>query len=278
MARRIPGEFVPLDVHFQRELNVTSPTSELLFVRALAYIRLHKTDGVVTERDLTVVGAGLRRPREAAADLVDKRFWITTTDGWRVRAWEKWNGTKEQVSAEKAAQQAAQILTTHKRFHLALDKIEPKCEHCQAIASEIASDVASGSQKEKESKKEREKEKESKSVATDVGPRSAGGADAPTQTLIGEWINHCTDRPPARVIGQLSKEIKALLTEGIPYEHVRAGVAAWARKGLHPSTLASVVHETRNPATRTDKQADILRAEMVRAQAADAAKHAQIGT
>ena len=74
--------------------------------------------------------------------------------------------------------------------------------------------------------------------------RSAGDADASAQTLIGEWIDHCTTRPPSRVIGQLSKEVKTLLDDGIPYATVRRGLVSWHEKNLHPSTLASVVHET----------------------------------
>ena len=73
-----------------------------------------------------------------------------------------------------------------------------------------------------------------------------------TQTLVAEWIDHCDNRPPGRVIGQVSKELKALLDEGIEPERVRAALAEWNRKGLHPSTLASVVHEitNRRPAQR----------------------------
>lgn len=70
---------------------------------------------------------------------------------------------------------------------------------------------------------------------------------APTaQTLVAEWVDHCNKRPPGRVIGQIAKEIGALLAEGIAYADVRAGLAAWHSKGLHPSTLASVVHEVMN--------------------------------
>ncbi|WP_169165135.1 hypothetical protein [Cellulomonas taurus] len=94
-------------------------------------------------------------------------------------------------------------------------------------------------------------------------PPTAADADAPAsaQTLIGEWIDHCDDRPPGRVIGQLSRETKTLLDEGIPFDVVRAGLAEWHRKGLHPSALASVVHETRRGPRRlspTDAAMDVL--------------------
>jgi hypothetical protein len=82
-------------------------------------------------------------------------------------------------------------------------------------------------------------------------------AATPTaQTLVGEWIDHCSERPPGRVIGQVSKELKALLDEGIDPERVRRALAEWNRKGLHPSTLPSVVHEIGNRApAKTNRQA-----------------------
>ncbi|WP_313816375.1 helix-turn-helix domain-containing protein [Citricoccus sp.] len=69
------------------------------------------------------------------------------------------------------------------------------------------------------------------------------------QTLIGEWLQSKSIRPPGRVIGQLSKEIKNLLDEGYEYAHVREAVIAWNSKSLHPATLASVLYETQNKST-----------------------------
>lgn len=95
-----------------------------------------------------------------------------------------------------------------------------------------------------------------------AAPEPPAEDPSPTQTLVAEWIDHSTPRPPGRVVGQVAREIKALLDEGQPYADVRAGLAAWARKGLHPSTLASVVHETRTTggrrATTNDRVSDAL--------------------
>lgn len=78
------------------------------------------------------------------------------------------------------------------------------------------------------------------------------GADAPTaQTLVAEWIDHCGEKPPSRVVGQVAKELGAMLTEGIAYDRVRTGLAEWQRKGLHPSALASVVHESSTRVARS---------------------------
>lgn len=70
--------------------------------------------------------------------------------------------------------------------------------------------------------------------------------DTNAGTLVGEWIEHCEQRPPSRVIGQVSKEIKQMLSEGVDPVRLRFGLAEWNRKGLHPSALASVVHEVAN--------------------------------
>ena len=83
------------------------------------------------------------------------------------------------------------------------------------------------------------------------GGVSGGAATPPAAPLIAEWIDHCTGgRPPDRVVGHVAREVGQLLTEGIPPADVRSGLAAWHAKGLHPSTLASVVHEVRTHADR----------------------------
>lgn len=67
-----------------------------------------------------------------------------------------------------------------------------------------------------------------------------------TDALVAEWLRHCHKRPPRRVIGHISREVKAMLAEGIDPADVRRGLAAWHSKGLHPSTLPSVVNEVMN--------------------------------
>jgi hypothetical protein len=59
-----------------------------------------------------------------------------------------------------------------------------------------------------------------------------------------------------------------MLDEGIAPERIRAALAEWNRKGLHPSTLASVVHEITNraPAARGQQATnDLFDAAMERA-------------
>jgi hypothetical protein len=67
------------------------------------------------------------------------------------------------------------------------------------------------------------------------------------QALVGEWIGECQKRPPKAVVGQIAKHVKSLLGEGIEAADVRSGLRSWARRGLHPATLPSVVNEQMNP-------------------------------
>lgn len=79
-----------------------------------------------------------------------------------------------------------------------------------------------------------------------------GGASAPApqsvsaKDLIGEYAAACPHRPPQDVLGHLGREVKKLLAEGISPDHIRAGLDRHRAKGLHPSTLPSLVHEAMN--------------------------------
>ncbi|MGF6942309.1 hypothetical protein BKA18_002101 [Streptomyces auratus] len=61
-----------------------------------------------------------------------------------------------------------------------------------------------------------------------------------------EYAAACAHRPPSGVLGHLGRETAKLLAEGIAPTHIRAGLARHRTKGLHPSTLPSLVHEAMN--------------------------------
>jgi hypothetical protein len=67
-----------------------------------------------------------------------------------------------------------------------------------------------------------------------------------TQTIVAEWIEHCRKRPPNNVLGQVARQVKAMLAEGVDPGDVRAGLDAWHHKGVHPSVLPSIVNELMN--------------------------------
>lgn len=112
-----------------------------------------------------------------------------------------------------------------------------------------------------------------------VVPPPAGGADAPrseatAQHLIAEYISGCAKRPPGQVLGQLGKHVATMLAEGMDPGDVRRGLASWHAKGLHPSTLPSVVHEVMNGppgrGVRQQETEDLFARAMHRARTRDA--------
>ncbi|MFB7228482.1 hypothetical protein ACFCY9_12270 [Streptomyces fimicarius] len=87
-------------------------------------------------------------------------------------------------------------------------------------------------------------------------PAAEQPAPVTAQTIVGEWLERAPKRPPSTVIGQVSKTIRILLEEDrIDPDDIRRGIAHWMSKGLHPSTLPSVVNQVMNAATAAPRQA-----------------------
>ncbi|MGX1851683.1 hypothetical protein [Streptomyces sp. NPDC055299] len=91
----------------------------------------------------------------------------------------------------------------------------------------------------------------------DLGSTPLGGASAPApqtvsaKDLIAEYTAASSHRPPDSVLGHLGSEIKKLLNEGIDPDHLRVALARHRAKGMHPSTLPSLVNEAMNAAPTT---------------------------
>ncbi|RST12077.1 hypothetical protein EF908_38620 [Streptomyces sp. WAC04770] len=90
----------------------------------------------------------------------------------------------------------------------------------------------------------------------DLGSPPVGSASAPVpptvsgsisaRDLVGEYVASCEHRPPSDVLGRLGKTVGKLLGEGIPVEHIRAGMRRMRAKGLSVSLLPSLVNEAMN--------------------------------
>jgi hypothetical protein len=91
------------------------------------------------------------------------------------------------------------------------------------------------------------------------GQLALAGAPSPpvppitAQTIVGEWIDCCAHPPPARVKGQMAREVRLLLEEGINPEAVRRGVAEWMTRDVHPGVLPSIVNNLMNGRPRQRK-------------------------
>lgn len=130
MARRIPGEFVPLDVTLPRKPEIRSggPDAELMFIRSLIYLGTSRTNGVLPEYDLAVWSAGLRNVPKSVAHLVETGLWVVVPDGWLVPSWAKWNRTTEERAEIREAKRLGAMTTNHKKgLH---DKPVDDCPDC----------------------------------------------------------------------------------------------------------------------------------------------------
>ena len=76
--------------------------------------------------------------------------------------------------------------------------------------------------------------------------RGAAGGPAGASELMAWYIAGCPRRPPAKVLGHLGREVRALLDEGIDPESVRAGLERFRARPMHPSALPSLVNEVLN--------------------------------
>lgn len=220
--------------------------------------------------------------RTLARQLVDAGLWTEAVrgdeKGWLYHEWEERQPTRDEVESDRS----------EARDRMALLRAKRKAERRAELEAQIAAAEASGTPvRRKGSKRVRPNvqpntERSSEDV---LGPNPSrpvpsrpdqlstppAGTDAAvaappatTQTLVAEWIDHCGERPPGDVIGQVAKRVGTMLAEGIPYADVRRGLAAWQAKGIHPSALPSVVHEERTrssrqrPSTTDQRVADAL--------------------
>jgi len=72
------------------------------------------------------------------------------------------------------------------------------------------------------------------------------GKPVTAQTIVGEWLDRASKRPPRAVVGQVSAQIKKLLEEGIAPDDIRGGLAIWMTKGYAPSAIPSFINQAMN--------------------------------
>ena len=235
-----------------------------LWVRAGSVCASQLTDGFVADHMIASLGTTAQAKR-----LVEVGLWDRVKGGYTFHEWDERQPRREDVEAERAA--------AKERMRLAREKKRKAAQEANTQASGSRSgDVRPNT--ERTSGEVRETFGDPNPTQPDPTrpnpPRSVSGSDEPpsrdlaivdaeivtegptAQTLTAEWIDHCVERPPRNVIGQVSKQLKQMLDEGIDPDRIRRALAEWNRKGLHPSTLPSVVHEIANrQAPMTNRQA-----------------------
>lgn len=140
MARRIPGEFVPLDLNMPSDPKIrrAGPDAELLYIRGLIYLKRTGSDGFIPEYDLAVVAAGCKNPKPATAALIKSALWVSAEQegvcGWNVPAWLKWNMSQQEIADVRLEKKTGALKTNHgKGLHAG--RPAPGCPECEAIAA-----------------------------------------------------------------------------------------------------------------------------------------------
>jgi hypothetical protein len=80
-----------------------------------------------------------------------------------------------------------------------------------------------------------------------VGNAPEGGVPGAAESIVIEWTDRCDRMPPGKVINGVGVEVAQMLREGVDPDHIREGLAAWARRGgLGPGVLPSFVNDVMN--------------------------------
>jgi hypothetical protein len=111
------GLFVPLDVNYFEDDKIidVGPMGELLYVRALAFVKRTGTDGHINANQLQAIAPRITNPRRLADRLVTVGLWQTNGTGWLITAWLKRNQPRAAIHTAKSD---AGRLGNHKRWHI----------------------------------------------------------------------------------------------------------------------------------------------------------------
>ncbi len=230
-----------------------------VWVLSGSWSRDNGTDGFIPAGVLTRWGT-----KSDAARLVAAGLWFADEfdgeAGWRFHDWDRFQPGAAVTAAMRAKESEAGIRGNHRRWHAERGITDPTCEYCHPVPDEPPEEIIGSPDGVPDGVPDANPNRGANRVSIAPLPLPLPDTQPATQvarsdgeiepagnagTLVAEWLEHTTPRPPSRVIGHVSREIKILLEDAQPYEDVRRGLAAWAAKGANPASLASFVHEVR---------------------------------
>jgi hypothetical protein len=241
---------------------------------AIHWCAEHLTDGHVPADELDDVTV-VKNPRRHVPTLIQRGLWhaaghdcprcLQPSDpkGWVIHDYLEYNPTRLEVQAERARKREAgrrggRASAAVRRASQSVPEV-PEAEGKQAASAPASALLSEGA--EHPSRPDPTRTRRTPPAGAATAPITALGIPEETttaQTIVGEWIDRCAKRPPGDVIGQIGKRVATMLGEGTDPDDVRRGMAAWHAKGLHPSSLPSVVNEVMNgaPTARRESTTD----------------------
>ena len=107
MSKRL-GEYVPLSATYADDdaILCLTPLAELLYVRSLALASKLRSDGYLTEAQVTHLAARRlgsdQKVKKLVGELVTGGLWLSESGGYVIRGWLKWNQSMEDLGRERA--------------------------------------------------------------------------------------------------------------------------------------------------------------------------------
>ena len=121
MARKIPGEFVPLDLNLPRDIKIrkAGPDAELLYIRGLIYLKAADYDGFIPDFDIPALSVGCRAVPTSIKKLLAVGLWeeveFDGMRGYNCRAWLKWNMSQAELAEQRQKRKIGALTTNHAR-------------------------------------------------------------------------------------------------------------------------------------------------------------------
>lgn len=134
-----------------------------------------------------------------------------------------------------------------------------------ATASALASGRANTREQEVSEELEQTFEDEAKNASSSTALATVTHLPVSAQTLTGWYIDQSRllgADPPSRLVGQIAKQCRELLDEGITAGNVQAGLSLMLEKRLGPALLPSLVHEAALPPRRQSRPGLITPSEL----------------
>lgn len=210
------------------------PAHRWAFLELMLYCAKHRTDGyfpteLVTKKMLA---------RYVEVGLVDDEG----EGHYRIHDWPQFNPTKDPTGA-----------TRQQRWRNAKRNGDSNGESNAPVTENVTDEVTSSRARDPVPSLSSEEANASSRTTpgTELATVTALPAAANAQTLVGYFVEQSCELggsiPPSRVKGQVAREIKGLVDDGCTDKQIRAGLDLLLEKRLHPSTLASLVHEASLP-------------------------------
>lgn len=236
------GSYAPLSAHYYKDDAIADAGegAELLYIRGLAFCADVVEDGFISETQLQrFVGVGMRDAGKRAARLVEVGLWLKEAGGYRVKAWLKWNRSKQDIVELQRKDTGRKVSKPNEEPPEPPDEDEESERNPNGIQSESTrngADRPNGVQTD--STLARGLHSHSHSQIEKSAGADAPGAAAPTVnagSIVGAWVEAMTAngvKPTAGMRGQVGKLATELLNAGNDPAKVLAAAQAAGTKGF----------------------------------------------